>query len=39
MAFAGLTLYRQVAVLELGPMLDIIALVSSNSLRLVKGFF
>ena len=38
-AFAGLALHQQVAALELGPGLDILALTSSNSLSLVKGSF
>jgi hypothetical protein len=38
-AFAGFSFGQQVAALELGPTLDIQALLGSNSLRLVEGFF
>jgi len=38
-AFAGFSFSQQVAALELGPTLDIQALLGSNTLRLVEGFF
>lgn len=38
-AFVGFSLHQQVVALELSATLDIVALTSSNSLHLVKGFF